>query len=740
MGKWSRRAFISVGVLTGGAVVLGVAIRPGNRAKKVQGIIAGKDDTVLNVWVKISKDNTVTVIVPHAEMGQGTHTALPMMLADEMDADWSKVKMMEAPGQEIYANYALAKGFLLEDKKIPSFLTGTVDGTFIAIAKQMGLQMTGGSSSVRFTGMLAMRVAGASVKAVLLQAAADKWNVPLEELEAKNSYISHSKSNQSEPYINFAENALELSQPANPHLKGPEEYTIMGTSPKRLDSPAKVNGAASFGMDVSLPNMKYAAIKASPVFGAKLKTVDESVLNGMKGVQKIVKLEDAVVVIADGYWLAKNALGKLPITFEETPNDVINQSDIYDDYLGKLEKARQEGDEIKDIKKGNINKVFSETTGILEAEYRVPYLAHATMEPMNCTAFVHDGICEVWAGSQNPLGYAISIAEALDIDQENVKIYNQYLGGGFGRRFVPDVAVQAVLIAKEVDYPVKLIWSREEDMRHDHYREANISKFKAALDEKGSIVGWENQFMYKNEPEEATHIPYGVDNQFIHYTKTENHIPWGYWRSVDSSMHGFFTESFMDELAFEAHKDPYEYRREHLANAPRFLKVLDLAAEKANWSSSLPENWGRGISIHKCFGTIVAQVVELEIIEGKVKVHRVVCAADPGYAFHPDGFKAQMESGIVFGLTAALYGEIRIENGAVVQSNFHDYEMIRMNECPKIESYIITSDNFPGGAGEPSTPGIAPALTNAIFNVTGIRIRQLPVKNHKLVANENVLG
>lgn len=740
MGKWTRRAFITTGVLTGGALVLGVAIRPGNRARKVKDMIAGEGDTVINIWLKIAADNTITVIVPHAEMGQGVHTTLPMMLADEMDADWKTVRMLEAPGNKQYANYALAKGFILGEKDIPSMLIGTVDGLFLTATKQMSLQITGGSASVRCTGMHAMRVAGAAARAVLLEAAAEQWDVSPDELVVKDSYISHPISNRTEPFSSFVEKAADLSQPAKPRLKTSEEFTIMGTSPPRFDIPEKVNGTASFGIDVTLPNMKYATIKASPVFGAKLKPIGAEVIKDIPGVHKIVNLDGAVAVIADGYWLAKMALNKLSIEFEESANDTVGQDDIYDLYLDDMNAAIAEGNEEKDIKKGDVESTLANANKLVEAEYRVPYLAHATMEPMNCTAFLHDGGCEIWVGSQNPLGFANSVAEALDIDREKVMVHNQYLGGGFGRRAMPDVAVQAALIAKEVDYPVKLIWSREEDIRQDHYREANISRFKAALNDTGNITAWNNQFVFKHDPPEAPHIPYGVDHQFIHYAESTTHVPWGYWRSVDSSMHGFFTESFMDELAYNANKDPYQYRREHLTNEPRFLKVLDMAAEKANWDESLPDNWGRGISIHLSFGTIVAQVAEIEIIADTVKVHRVVCVADPGFAFHPDGFKAQMESGIVYGLTAALYGEITIENGAVMQSNFHDYRMLRMNESPKIETYIINSDNWPGGAGEPSTPGIAPAVTNAIFNATGIRIRELPVKNHNLVAKPTILS
>jgi len=703
-------------------------------------MIAGADETVLNIWLKIAPDNTVTVVVPHAEMGQGTHTTLPMMLADEMDADWDLVRMMEAPADKQYANYALAEGFILGEKDIPSFLIGTVDGVFLTITRQMGLQVTGGSSSVRFTGMVAMRVAGAAARAVLLQAAADQWQVPPNELEVKKSFIYHRPSDRSASFASLAPKAAELSQPAKPRLKSKDEFTLMGTSPLRFDSPAKVDGTAVYAIDVAPKGLKYAAIKAAPVFGARVKPLPQEAIRDMPGVHKVVMLEGAIAVVADGYWIAKKALEQLPVEFEESVHDRVGQEDIYQQYLRDMDAAVASGDEEKDVKKGNVGKALEGAAKVVEAQYRVPYLAHATMEPMNCTAHVHNGQCELWTGSQNPLGFAHSVAEALDMDPEDVKVYNQYLGGGFGRRSVPDVAVQAALIAREADYPVKLIWSREDDIQHDHYREANISRFKAALDGDGNITGWHNQFLFKHDPPEAPHIPYGVANQYIHYTNSDTHVPWGYWRSVDSSMHGFLTESFMDELAFHASKDPYQFRREHLANAPRFLKVLDLAAEKAAWGSPLPENWGRGISIHESFGTIVAQVAEVEIVEDSVKVHRVVGAADPGFAFHRDGFIAQMESGVIYGLTAALYGEITIENGAVKQSNFHDYRMLRIEESPVIETHIIESDHWPGGAGEPSTPGIAPAVANAIFNACGIRIRELPIKNHSLKADRSLIG
>jgi isoquinoline 1-oxidoreductase beta subunit len=737
MGKWSRRAFITTGVLAGGAVVIGIAIRPGNRAGKVAGLIANDSETVFNVWVKISPDNAITVVVPHAEMGQGVHTTLAMMLADEMDADWQLVEMMEAPAHKEYANYALAKGYSLGDVDFPAFLIDTVDGVFLTATKMMSLQITGGSTSVPTTGQYGMRVAGAAVKSVLLQAAADGWDVPVDELIARESHVYHQASNRSAPYADFAQDAAVLSQPAKPRLKSTGEYTIMGTDVQRFDVPAKVDGSAQFGIDAVLPGMKYATVKASPVFGAKVKSIDEASIQDMPGIRKVVNLGDAVAVVADGYWQAKQALDKLHIKFEETGNETVEQSDIFKQFSNDMDAALASGNEIIDQQIGDTDAAMARAKLIVEAEYRVPFLSHAPMEPMNCTAWAHDDICELWTGTQNPLGFAAEAAEAIDMDAEKVILHNQYLGGGFGRRAFSDYAVQAARIAVDVAYPVKLIWSREEDMRHDHYRQASISRFKAALNNDGKPTAWVNQYVEKHDPVEAPYIPYGIDNQLIHYADSKTHVPWGFWRSVDHSLHAFFTESFIDEVAIAAGADPYQYRRDLLTHAPRFRKVLDLAAEKANWGSPMPENRGRGIAIHKSFGTIVAQVVEVDVTDGKVRPHRAICVVDAGFAMHPDGIKAQMESGIIFGLTAALYSDISIRHGAVAQSNFHDYQMLRMHESPQIETYIINSGEKIGGAGEPGTPAIAPALVNAIFNATGKRIRELPVKLHDLT-HENL--
>jgi len=737
MGKWTRRAFISAGVIAGGVVVFGVAIRPGNRADKVRGLIAADDESVFNVWVKIAPDNTVTAIIPHAEMGQGVHTTLAMMLADEMDADWDQVRMQEAPANEEYANYALGKGFAAGDVDFPSFLVETVDGFFLTVMKAMNMQITGGSTSVPTTGQVGMRVAGAATRAVLLEAAATTWGVSASELTASRGRITHQASSRSAPFAEFAVKAAELSLPVKPRLKTVDEYTIMGTNVQRFDVPAKVDGTAQFGLDIALPGMKYATVKASPVFGTSVKSIDDASIRDMPGVRRVVNLGDAVAVVADGYWQAKQALDRLEIEFEKNGSETVEQSDIFSQFTADMDAASAAGDEISDYEQGDAVGALAAAATVVEAEYRVPYLSHAPMEPMNCTAWMHDDICELWTGTQNPLGFAAEVADALEMDLDNVLLHNAYLGGGFGRRAFPDYTIQAAKIAADVHYPVKLIWSREEDMRHDHYRQASISRFKAALGDDGNPTAWINQYVEKHDPKEAPYIPYGIDNQYIHYAESATHVPWGFWRSVDHSLHAFFTESFIDEVAFSAGKDPYQYRRDLLANSPRFRKVLDLAAEKSDWDTPLPENWGRGIAIHKSFGTIVAQVVEIEIVAGRVYPRRAICSVDAGFAMHPDGMKAQMESGIIYGLTAALYSDISIRRGAVAQSNFHDYQMLRMNESPEIETYIINSGEKVGGGGEPGTPAIAPALVNAIFNATGKRIRELPVKLHDL-SRENL--
>jgi len=732
MNKWTRRAFITTGVAAGGVVVFGVAIRRGNRSGKVRELVAGDGDELFDVWLKIGPDNTITAIIPHADMGQGVHTSLAMMLADELDADWSQVRFEEAPAHKEFANYALAREYSMPGADFPAWLIDSVDGLFFRATQWMGLQITGGSTSVRTTGQIAMRVTGAATRTVLLQAAADEWQVPVSELSTRSSMIYDETSDRKASYAHFAPAAADLSMPDKPILKASDEFAIMGTSPARFDVPQKVDGSAKFGIDAKLPGMKYAAVMAAPVFGGNVVSVDESSIQDMPGIRKVVNLDTAVAVVADGYWQARQALLSLAVEFSDGGNSGAHQEQIFRRFGDDLDAAASAGDERKDRKSGNAVAALDAADRVVEAEYRVPYLAHAAMEPMNCTAWIHDDQCELWLGTQNPLGFAQQVAKAIGMNQSQVTLHNQYLGGGFGRRAFDDFAVQSARIAAEVPYPVKLVWSREEDMRHDHYRQASISRFKGGLDKSGNAIAWHNHYANKHDPIEAPHIPYEIAAQRIVFTDSETHVPWGFWRSVDHSLHAFFTESFIDELAVAAGRDPYEYRRELLADSPRLRAVLDLAAERAGWGDELPDNVGRGIALHKSFGTIVAQVADVEITDGKPKARRVVCAVDPGYAIHPDNLAAQMESGIAYGLTAALYGDISINSGAVKQSNFHDYRILRMNEAPAVETYIINGGGPLGGGGEPGTPPIAPAFTNAIFDVTGIRIRELPVSQHEL--------
>lgn len=733
MGKWSRRALLTSGVLGGGALLVGVGLRPGHRAPKLAPLVANGDETLINAWVKIGPDNSVTALVPHAEMGQGIHSTLAQMLADEMDADWQSVRTLEAPAHDEYANYALGKGFILGESRVPAILSDTVDGAFLSLMQTINMQLTGGSASVRTTGLHAMRVAGAAARQMLMEAAAKTWGVAVSEVLTKDSHVMHEATGRREPYSKFAVAAASNKPPSNPPLKSSNQFRLMGTSVRRGDIPSKTDGSAVFGIDAVVPGMKYAAVLRSPVFGGQLVSADTFAAEEAPGVVSVVKLENAVAVVADGYWQASQALQMLDVRWDNLGNGDTSSETIFTQFAQDLDKANS-GDNVNDdVMIGDADAALAQADRIIEAEYRVPYLAHATMEPLNCTVWIHDGICEVWTGSQNPLGARADVAEAIGFEPANVEIHNGFLGGGFGRRAYSDYAVQAAKVASISGVPVKLIWSREEDVRQDQYRPAATSRFRAGLDSNGRPIGWVNLYVDKHDPAEAPHIPYAVDNQRIQYVLSPTHVPFGFWRSVDHSQHGFFTESFVDELAWSAGKDPFEFRRELLSNQPRLKTVLELAAEKANWNGNLlGSNRGRGIALQQSFGSIVAQVIEVTVESGTIGIDRIVCAVDTGFAINPDGVRAQMESGIVYGLTAALYGEISIVNGAVSQSNFHDYEMVRIDQVPDIETHIINGGGAIGGAGEPGTPAVAPALANAIFSATGTRIRQLPIKNYDL--------
>lgn len=743
MGKWSRRGFITAGVVAGGGLIVGASLPLGHRVPKLGHLVAGADETLVSAWVKLGMDNVLTVIAPHSDMGQGAQTALAQMLADELDANWDLVRFQEAPAVTEYANYPLVKGFVTGDLTVPKILVPTVDGLSFQVSKAFDLQITGGSTSVALTGVYGMRVAGAAVREMLQQAAAEAWQVAPEEITLADSYLIHAPSNRRAKFAEFAAEAAKLIPPTEPKLKDISEFKIMGKSTQRLDIPAKVDGSANYALDVELPNMLYATVQRAPVFGAIIRYLDDRAARKMPGVVDIIQLPnhyfeddqkaqngDAVAVVAEGFWQAKQALSKLRVQWSTTGHESVSSNSIFRQFSSDLDAGvGRKTDRLK----GDVAASLASAENIIEAEYRVPFLAHACMEPLNATARVKDGRCDLWIGCQNPLGFKTAVAEALKLETDKVTVHNQIMGGGFGRKAINDWAIQAALIAAKVDRPVQLVWSREEDTRQDFYRPAAQSRFRATVNARGQLKSWENTYVNKMEPATAPLIPYAVSAQDIGYVSSPTHIPLGPWRSVDHSQHSFFTESFIDEIAVATGADAYKFRAGLLKNEPRHLAVLNRVAEKAQWGSSLAKGRGRGIAIQESFGSIVAQVVEVTVSAGNLSVDRVVAVIDAGFAVSPDGITAQIESGIIYGLSAALYGEISIANGAVVQSNFHDYQSVRITDAPAIETHIINSGAAWGGAGEPGTPPIAPALANAIFNATGLRIRQLPIKNIELL-------
>lgn len=727
MGLLSRRNVLVGTALVGGGLLVGVKFSPDKRLARARQMLENEGENLVTTWVKISQDNIITVVVPHAEMGQGVHTALPMMLAEEMEADWDLVTMVQAPADSAYANNALVKGYLLAGKEIPAFLDQPANWSTWKLANMMDMQVTGGSTSVRTTGHYAMRVTGAAVKDLLVRAAAAEWGVREDECVAKLSQIFHTGSKRSLTYGALAASAAEMTASPSPTLKSAKDFTIIGTSKQRFDIPDKVNGVATYGIDIHIPGMKIAALKASPVFGGTVTMVNDERVDGLRGIDRVVNIGDAVAVVGNNFWRVQTALDNLDMQFEGGGNETVSSDTIFAEQVSALANAKRK----TNVSEGSIDEARAASARTVSAEYRVPYLAHAQMEPLNCTAEVKDGKCEIWAGVQDGLAARAAAAKALGIAKEDVTVNPLTLGGGFGRRsgVSMDFIDRSVRIAAQIDGPVKVIWSREEDTRQGAYRPASVSQFEAGLDAGGKPVFWSNVHVM-NEEKEAVQIPYSVAVQQIESVESPTHVPYGVWRSVASSQHGFFIESFMDELAHAAGVDPYEYRRDLLRDDPRMAHVLETAARMSGWSSPLPEGRARGIAVKESFGTLVAEVAEVSIEDGAVRVHKVWCAADPGDVVNPDTFAAQMEGGIIFGLTAALYGEITVEKGAVVQSNFPDYEMVRMADAPQIEVEIISSGEHWGGAGEPGTPPIAPAVTNAVFALTGKRVRQLPLKNH----------
>jgi isoquinoline 1-oxidoreductase beta subunit len=728
--KINRRSFLLGTTVIGGGLLIGYAsTRPSKHSLANQQF----EQPYLTTWLRIDPDNTLTVIVPHSEMGQGVHTSLPMMAADEMDADWNNVKVEQAPATDLFANGVVIKGFVESmGVSIPSFLQGVASSASMKLAEIMNMQITGGSASVRFTGQNGMRVAGAAAREMLVKAASARLDVPEDELSARLSYVHHDASGRSLSYGELASDAARFEPSTKPVLKEPKDFTLMGKPIARVDIPAKVDGSAMYGIDARPEGMLYAAVKTSPVFGNKLLSVNSDSIAGRRGIVKVVELEDAVAVVADNYWRAKQALAALDIRFEQTESDSVSTQSIFAQYDEALK-----GEISEDVEVGDTAAALDSATQVFQASYRVPYLAHAAMEPMNCTVHFHDGKADVWTGTQDNLGIRGQVAKLAKLDENDVTLHSFYLGGGFGRRLpnATDTILQATQIAQHFDVPVKTLWSREEDMQQDYYRPAVTSNFRAGFDAQNKLVAWQNHYIGKNEPAEAAHTPYDIPNQSIGYVDSPTHIRFGAWRSVAHSQHTFFLESFVDELAHRSQQNPYQFRLNMLSQKPRHAAVLKAAAERAGWGRNLPEGHAQGIALQESFGSIVAQVAEVSIGEsGQVRVHRVTCAVDCGRSINPDTVAAQAESGVIFGLTAALYGEITIKEGRVEQTNFTDYEMIKLKDAPAIDIVTVESGEALGGLGEPATPPVAAAVANAVYILTGQRVRELPLKNYRFTA------
>jgi isoquinoline 1-oxidoreductase beta subunit len=734
--KWTRRGFIGAGAVAGGALLIGVGVRPGNPVDKLGPLVAGgTGDELVNSWVKIGADNVITAIVPHCEMGQGVHSVLAQMLADELDADWNLVKVMQAPTDGSYVVSDTARLFVAPfTLNAAEWIEPTWDGLFTQIGRLADVLITGGSSSIRSTGQYQMRIAGAAAKSMLVGAAAEAWDVPREEITTRDSMLFHDGAGKSAPYAEFAAAAAEQTMPSAPDLKKPEQYRLMGKDIARSDIPAKVNGTAKFGIDAAPEglDLSYAAVRRVPVRGSKITEMKAEAAKTMPGVLQILNMGDFAAVVADGYWQASQALAALELSFSEPESDIRTTADQFARMTAALDDAGDDGGDTA-ASKGDAAGTFSDAETQISAEYKVPYLAHAPMEPVNCTAYVHGAQCDIWTSTQVPLMARSAAAAALGIDADAVTIHHPYLGGAFGRRLESDYVTMAARLAKATGYPIKMIWSREEDTRKAAYRPADISRFKGALDADGRLVSYNNVFTQRHDPAEAS-VPsmYDIPNTLVRTAEAELLLPFSAWRSVDHSQHGFFIESFIDEAAHAAGKDPLEFRKAMLSNAPRHLAVLDKVAEMSGWGAvqeAGPEGVTyQGVAIVESFGTIVAQVAGVNMSSGKPKVTKIWAAADAGYVMNPDGFRNQIEGGIVFALTAAMYGKLDLVDGAVQQSNFHDYKMLRMDESPDIEIAIINSGDVPiGGAGEPGVPPAAPAVTNAIFAATGKRLRELPI-------------
>jgi isoquinoline 1-oxidoreductase beta subunit len=703
----SRRDFVRTVAAIGGGLALAMELR----AQEAGGVPPARSPgppKPLAAFVRIGPDDSITIVTPAVEMGQGGHTSLPMIILEELDGDWNRVRVEDAPADAIYNN--------------PLF----------------GQQATVGSFAVR--GWYAeLRRIGATARTMLIQAAAEQWNVPPSSCSAAASRITHQSSGRSCSFGSVAAHAATLPVPQQVTLKSTTEFTLIGTSPRRVDVADKVDGSARYGIDVHVPGMLYAAIKASPSLSGQLRSLDDSAARRLPGYRATVRLPDAVIVVADRYWQARQALEAIKVEFDPGKLGDVDSAEVSRRLqAGVLEAGavvRHDGDA-----PGALAKAES----VIEAVYEVPYLAHACMEPMNCTARVDAQGCEIWCGTQMPQAAQGAAAKVLGIAPSAVKVNSMYLGGGFGRRGEVDYVTQTVAAAKAIGRPVKLIWSREEDIQHDFYRPAAAIRFRGAVD-SGQLLALDCNVATASAPSfggraspgfytgGVADASYAIPNFRVTGVNQDIGVRFGFWRSVNDSHNPFMLESFIDELAHRAKQDPYRFRRAMLQHpaARRQLKLLDLIAEKADWDHP-PSGHFLGIAAFLAYGSYIGTVAEVSVSGKTVTLHRVVAAIDCGTAIHPDNIRAQLEGGMVYGLTAAVHGEITLAHGAVQQTNFADYPVLTMAQIPRVDCFIAPSGDSPGGVGEPGTAPIAPALANAIFAATGTRVRSLPLSRHGL--------
>ena len=727
-----RRTFLIGSVAAAGGLALGYRAWSDAFEAHAAALVTRPGESLLGGWIKIGTDDWVTVYIPHVDMGQGVHTALAMMAAEELDADWSRVRAERAPAEKAFANRFLAEGWLLQNLAVPTFLDGAVDLTFAEAARLFNLQITGGSTAVRFTGQVGMRIVGAAARSMLTEAAARRWGVAAQALATSDGVVTDPASGRTARYGELAADAARLGVPASPRLKTRRDYRIVGRSVPRFDIPAKVQGAAGYAIDLQLPGMLYAAVKAAPVHGGRLIAVDPAPAASMPGVERVVRLDRAVAVVARSYWQASKGLAVLTPAFSDGGNGAVATPGLIAQYARAL--AANQGSPMHRAGDAEAALRAAPADRIVAAGYSVPFLHHASMEPINATAQFKDGRLTVWAGEQDALGSKARLVEWSGLRAADLTLVATPVGGSFGRRMALAAGYleQAVRIAMEMSpRPVKMIWSREEDFAQGTYRPALATHIRAALAPDGRPAAWSQ--LYIDNPavdrNEAYRIPYAIPNQSIRSVAGRPHVRVGTWRSVAHSQHGFYTESFIDELARAAGRDPFQYRRDLLPAGSRHRRVLETAAEKAGWGEALPAGVGRGIALVESFGTVVAHVIETSLgRRGVPRVHRVTAAVDCGEVCHPDTATAQVEGAIVMGLSAAIAEEIAIDAGAVVQRNFPDYPILTLAETPpRIDVHFVTGGGPLGGLGEPGLPPVAPALANAIFAASGLRLRTLPL-------------